>query len=109
MFAWEETRAPEPRRNGLHVGVRAGMVRVQHDERRQILVQGTEAVGNPGTNRGFAGDHGAGVDELVGRLVIDGVCVHRTNDAQVIHHLRVPRQQFAHPGAALALLLELEN
>ena len=107
--ALEITAAPQPRRNRLHVGERAGVFRVQHDERGQILVERAEPVGEPGAHRGFAVLHRARVDELVGRLVIDRVGLHRPDEAEVVGHLRDVRQELAEPHATLPVLRELER
>src|SRR5262249_987021 len=55
-----------------------------------------------------AGDLVAGLDVADGRLVVDGLGVHAADEAQVIDHAGGPRQQLAHPHAALPAPLELE-
>lgn len=82
---------------------------MQHDERGQIFVHRAEPVGEPRAHRGFAVLHRAGVDELVGRLVVDGVGLHRADEAEVVAHLRDVRQQFADPHPALPVLRKLED
>ena len=85
------------------------MFRVQHDERGQIFVHRAKPVGEPRAHRGFAVLHRAGVDELVGRLVVDGVGLHRADEAEVVAHLRDVGQEFADPHAALAVLGKREH
>jgi len=63
---------------------------VEDYEGGEIIVHRAEAVGQPGAHGGLAVDHGAGADELVGGLVVDGVGVHRFDDAEVIHHFCMP-------------------
>ena len=48
----------------------------------------------------------AGLEEGDGRVVVDLFGVHRLDDAEFIHDLGRVRQQLAHPGAALAVLIE---
>ena len=45
----------------------------------------------------------------LGRVVIDGVGMHRVDNAKVVRHLGKVRQQFAHPVATFATLLKLEH
>ena len=106
MLRGQEAGRPEAGRDRLHVGARVGVAGVQHDERRQVLVGATEAVGEPGAEGGLARDHVARVREHVRRLVVDRLGVHRPDDRDVIHHLGGVRQDLGHPGARLAMLLE---
>ena len=48
----------------------------------------------------------AGLEKRDGRVVIDGLGEHRTNDAQVVDHPCRVRQEIADPGTGLAMLLK---
>ena len=97
---------PEPGRDGLQL-LRVRRLGHQDDERRQVLVERAQAVGDPGAQAGPAGDLVAGLHEGDGRLVVDGVGVHAADEAHVVDHLGRVRQQLADPHAALAVLGEL--
>jgi hypothetical protein len=80
--AGQESRMPLPRRDRLSLTKLAG--RHHHHEARQVIRFGAQAVQQPRTHRRSSRDHGARVHERVGRIVIDGVGVERTHDAQFI-------------------------
>ena len=88
--------------------MRVGL-RDQHDERRQILVLAAQTVADPRAHARPAGLLAAGLDEGDGRIVIDGVGVDRLDDGDVVDDLGGVRQQFAEPGAGLAVLAEFER
>ena len=97
---------PQPGRDRLHLlGVRRPGD--HHDERRQVVVERAQAVRRPRAEARPAGDLVAGLHERDRRLVVDRLGVHAADEAQVVDHLRRPRQQLADPHAALAVLLEL--
>ena len=105
MFARQKRAAPEPRRQRLHV---AEALRDEDDEGRQVLVGGTEPVARPCAEGGPTRLLIAGLDERDGGLVIDGVRVHRPDDAELRCDLPEMRQEFAHPRAVRAVFVQRE-
>ncbi len=57
---------------------------VHHDKRGQVACFAAEAIGDPRTHRGSAKLLAAGVDQELGRCVVEGVADHRANDADVV-------------------------
>ena len=105
--AGQKAGAPLSRGDGLigHAAADAG----EHDEAGQIVGLRSEAVVDPGAHRRPAADGRAAVHKRVGRVVIDLFGDHRADDADVVDNLLLPRQQLAHPLAALAVAVELEH
>src|SRR4051812_34639605 len=75
---------------------------------REILIFSAEAVGEPTAERWAAGERRAGVHHEERRLMIRPVCVHGTDDADVIGACTQLREYFAEFGAALAVVIEFE-
>ncbi len=105
----QKSCAPQLGRDRLHTCSRMAPLGVHHDERRQVLVHAAQAIRKPGPDAGTARYLLPGLDEGDPRLVIDGVCVHRPDDGQVVGHARRVRQQFREPRPAMAVLRELEH
>ena len=101
----QEPAAPQPRIERL---VALTGAREQHDERRQIAVVGSDAVREPGADGRTARLLRSGLEERHCRIVVDRLGVHRLDDAELVHDLGGVRQQFADPGARLAVPGELE-
>ena len=80
-----------------------------HDERRQVLVEGPQAVADPGAEaRPREGDRTR--VEAEGRLEVVGVVrVHRADEANVVHDAADVREEVAYHRAALAARLEIEE
>ena len=108
VAAGEKACAPHAREEGLRGGFRGPLWR-EDDEGGEIVVLAAEAVGEPGTEAGFAGELAAGHEERAGGVVVDGVGVDGADDGEVIDELGGPREEFADPGAVLAVLGEFEN
>jgi len=81
----------------------------QHEEAGQVLVFAAQPVAEPRAGAGAAGLLGTGHD--VGRcgVVIDRLGVERFDDRDVVHDASHVWKQFAHPRAALAVLIEFED
>jgi hypothetical protein len=90
--------APE----GLAAG-RIGPAADQHDEPRQVLVLGPEAIRDPRAHRRAAIAGRAGVEKQLGWGVVELVGVHRLHDAQIVGDILQIRPQLAHfdPGLAM--------
>ena len=101
----QESAAPEAVVERL-VGPSA---REQDDERRQVLVQAPQAVGDPGAHARPAGELRAGLHERDRRVVVDRLGLHRADDRDVVDDPRRVGQELAEPCAALAVLRELED
>ena len=108
IFGRQKAAAPQAREQRL-VGVDAVGLRDHHDERRQVVVLAAEAVADPRAHAGASGLLAAGLDEGDGRIVIDGVGVDGFDDGEVVDDFGGVRQQFADPGAGLAVLFEAEE
>ena len=106
MLARQIAARPEPGRDGLEL-FHVGRLGHHHHERRQVLVERAQPVGDPGAQAGPAGDLVARLGEGDGRLVVDGVGIHAADEAHFVDHLGRVGQQLADPHAALAVLGEL--
>ena len=104
----EKTAAPHAREERLG-GDLGRKFRREHDERGQVVALAAEAVGEPGTEARFAGDFATGHQKRARRIVVDRVGVDGADDGDVVDDLGGPREQFADPGAVLAVLGELEE
>ena len=69
--------APHSRENRACGCDAGGQPRVQHDERRQVLVRAAEAVAEPGAHARPAGNLAAGLNVGDRRVVVDRLGVHR--------------------------------
>ena len=57
---------------------------MKHDEGRQVVALAAQAVGQPRADARLARHFAAGHDERAGRIVIDGVGVHRLDQGDVV-------------------------
>ena len=106
MARWEKAAAPQARIQGL---VGSTFFCDQDHKGGKILVIAPQAVIDPRADTGAARELRPGLEKSDGRVVIDGLGLHRPDDAEVVHDFRGVREQLAHPGAGLAVLLELEK
>ena len=104
----KETAAPHAREERLGGDLR-GEFGSEHDERGQVVALAAEAVGEPGTEARFAGDFAAGHQKSARGIVVDRIGMDGADDGDVVDDLGGPREQFADPGAALAVLGKLEE
>ena len=80
-----------------------------HDhEGGEVLGFGPETVEHPGTEAGASGLREAGIEEDLGRGVVELVGAHRAHQADVVHDFGQMRQHFGDLGARLAVAGELE-
>ena len=91
VAAGQEAAVPLPRGDGLHLAPLAG--RGEHDEPRQVLILAPQAVDQPRAHRRPAGNRRAGVHEGVGRIVVDGLGLHRADDAEIVGDRADVREQ----------------
>ena len=87
----QKTIAPQPRKQRL-VRVECVRLRDQHDKRGQVLILTAQAIGDPRAHAGTAGLLKPGLDKRDGRVVVDGVCVHRLDDGDVVDNFGGVRQ-----------------
>ena len=106
VFGRQEARAPEARVERL---VFRGVLRDQHDEGRQVLVHAAKSVGSPGAHRRTTRDLIARAEERDGRVVVDGLRVHRTDHAEIVGDPTGVTHQVAVFDAALSILLEIRE
>ena len=92
-----------------HQRLAAFVLRDQDDERGEVVVLVAEAVVEPGADARPAGDLVAALHERHTGAVIDAFGVHRAHEAELVCDLRRPGEQFRHPSAAVAVLLECER
>ena len=95
---WQNTAAPD-----RLAGSRIGSARDQNDEARQVLILTAKPVSCPGPDGRTAGPIFTGVEEKLGRGVVDLFGDHGIDDAHVVGMLGHPRYDFAHPLAGLAM------
>ena len=85
-----------PRSSGSH-----------HDERRQVLVLGSEAVREPRSDARSPSQLRTGLEEGHRGIVIDRLGVHRPDERELVGNPRSVRQQLAHPSAGFPVLPEV--
>ena len=108
MFARQVTAGPQSRRNGLNL-LLVGGFGDQHHEGGQIFVEAPQAITHPRPDARTSRHLIARLHGANGRLVVDGLGVHGTDEAQVIGHLARPGQHLGvHPEAIGAHLAEAE-
>ena len=89
-------------RREIALGVVRQAARIgQHDERRQVVGQAAQAVGDPRAHARKAGQHEARVHHVAGRAVDVGLRRHRHQEREVIDALGDVRKDAADPAAAL--------
>ena len=98
--AGQKAGAPE----GLAAG-RVGPAADQDDEAGQVLVLRAQAIGDPRAHRGPAVAGRAGVEEQLGRRMVELVGVHRLDDGDVVDDAAEVRPELADDRAALAAFL----
>ena len=108
MVRGQKTGTPEAgiKRIG---GAGGAAARKQHHKGGQARVLTAQAVAGPGSKTGAARLLVTGLQQGDGRIVVDCLRVHGTDEAQLIHDAGGVRQQFAHPGAAFAVAPEIEQ
>lgn len=106
MFGWEEAGAPESIVEGLAVGA-SGATGNHGDEVGEVFIFRTESVGEPGAHGWSAGDLGAGLEEGDGGVVVDGLGVHRADEANLVADAGDVGEEFGDLGAGLAVLFKL--
>ena len=85
VLAREVAGGPEAGGDGLVLLVVRG-AGDQDDEGGEVVVEGAQTVGDPGAEAGAAGDLVAGLHVGDGGLVVDGLGVHRADEAHVVDH-----------------------
>ena len=73
------------------------------------MVQRSQSVAEPGSQRGATRNLIAGTDIGNGRIVIDRFGVHGADNSQIIDHAGCLGQQLADPGTRMAVSQKLEN
>ena len=102
----KETGSPQAIVECLEVSFAAA----DHDDvGGHVGVVATEPVAKPRAHARFSGLLLAGVDEGDGRVVVDGLGVHRFDDGDVIDDAGGVREEFADPSAVLTVSFELEH
>ena len=82
----------------------------KNDEGRQILIAGTEAVGEPRTKaRSVGGKWMSAVSDAQGRLVTDRFRRHRANERDLVRDACDVRNDLRQSHPALAVRLKLER
>ena len=105
MLARQESIAPKSRIQRLVNAILGN----QDHEGGKVLIGGTQPVAQPRAKTGPTGNLRPSLKKGDGRVVVDGLGVQRTDDAQVIGHLGGPRQQLANPRARLAVTGEFKD
>ena len=105
VFGGEETTTPKAGVESLGITF-GGPGGIEDDEGGEIFVFAAESVAEPCAEAGTAGDLVAGLDVGDGWIVIDGLGVETADDGEVIDHFGGVGEQFADPGARLAVLFE---
>ena len=107
MVGGEESASPHPGHDGLH-GPNLPLGDQDH-EAGQAVVLASQAVAQPSAHAGPPRLLASGLNEGHGRIVVDGVCVHRLHHQQFVHDPGGVRHKLADPGPGLAVLFELEE
>jgi hypothetical protein len=94
VLAGKKARAPETRRDRLHIGFGMKVLGLQHNEGGQVLIHAAQSVVDPGTDAGASRDHESSLEEGDRRFVIDRVGIHAADDGDVVSHLGDVWQQF---------------
>ena len=103
----EKAAAPHPREERLGLAL-FRKSRGEHDKGGQVIALAAEPVADPRSETRLAGDLAAGHDEGAGGIVIDRIGPYRLDHGDVVGDALHVRDEFAHPHAALAALLEGE-
>lgn len=78
----------------------------QYAEGGQVFIRAAEAVTQPSPHAGPIAHLRSGLEKSQGRIVVDGLGVQGSDEAQVICHLSSIGQQLAQPSPMLAVLLK---
>ena len=98
VFRGKEAGTPEAIVNSLGVTL-GGPGGIEDDEGREVFVFRAESVGKPGAEGGFSGELIAGAKVSDGGVVVDGLGVHRFDDAEVFGHFFSVGKEFGNPCA----------
>ncbi len=104
VAAGQEAATPLPR--GDRLVLPALSEGREDDEAGQVVGLAAQSVGDPGAHAGPAGDLRTGVHEHVGRVVVDRLGGHRSDQADLVDHRPDVREQCADLGPLLAKRLE---
>ena len=104
MLGRQKARTPEMR----HQRLAALVLRDKHHERGQVVMDVAKAIVEPGADARPPRNLRAALHERHARAVVDALRIHRADEAELVGNLRRVREQFAEPGAAVAVLSELE-
>ena len=102
----EKAAAPEAFVERLPVGYGG---RSHDHEGGKVFVERSQSVGEPGSETGAARTFRASLEEGDGRIMIDGIGVHRLYEAEAVGNAGGVGHEFADPGPGLAVLLEVES
>ena len=105
VFGGKEAGSPEAIVKGLAVGS-SGPTGDHGDEVGEVFVFGPEAVAEPCSHGRASGDLGAGLKKGDGGIVVDGLGVHRPDEADVIGEAGDVGEEFGNFGAGFAVFLE---
>ena len=105
VFGREEAGSPEAIIEGLAVGS-SGATGDHGDEIGEVFVFGPEAVAEPRSHGGASGDLGAGLEKGDGGVVVDGLGVHRPDEADVVSDTGDMGKEFGDFSAGLAVFFE---
>ena len=106
MLGREKAAAPEAFVERLPVGYGG---RSHDHEGGKVFVERSQSVGEPGSETGAARTFRASLEEGDGRIMIDGIGVHRLYEAEAVGNAGGVGHEFADPGPGLAVLLEVES
>jgi hypothetical protein len=98
---WQEGGGPELRAND-------GVTGAENDEAWEVLIFGPEAIGEPRTHGGTAGDAGTAVHHEQRRFMIGDIGIHGADDAAIVNTLAEFWKNFADFDAAFTVAIELE-
>ena len=98
---WEESRGPD-------LIVSAGSLTVHHDKRREVLIFGSQSVGDPGPGARTPGNIGSAHQLDRSGCMVVPFDIAGVEESHVIHMPCKVRQNIGHPGAALPVLLPAE-
>lgn len=105
MFGGKEAGAPEPIVEGLAIGA-SGAPGNHGDEVGEVFIFGAKSVGKPGAHGRATRDLGAGLEEGDGGVVVDGLGIHRADEANLVADSGDVGEEFGDFGAGLAVLFE---
>ena len=101
MVAGQKTAAPQACVKGL--GLRIGDFAVEHHKGREIFAGVAESVAGPRAEAGATRLLVAGLEKCDGGVVVDGLGVHRANEAHIVGDFMMPRENVADLCATLAV------